>query len=118
MQQSRMPVANLQNLIVALDRRFLILQFLYVGSPNKHRTTLILPETLRVPHLLHIGLENFAFSIQSPLLHTAFGLKTLASQYPAISLLLPNSFTPATLPYAPTRDAGDQFSLPHCKSLC
>jgi len=89
----RMPVANLKNLIVAMDREFPILEFLYIGSPNKHKTTLILPKTLEAPHLLHIGLENFAFSIQSSLLLAAVGLKTLS-----LHNILPSAyFSPAGL---------------------
>jgi hypothetical protein len=88
-----MPVANLQNLIVAIDREFPMLEFLYIRSPNKHKTILILPKTLEAPHLLHVGLENFAFSIQSPLFLTAIGLTTLS-----LHNILPSAyFSPAVL---------------------
>ena len=85
----RMPVANLKNLIVAMDREFPILEFLYIGSPNKHKTALILPKTLEAPHLLHVGLENFAVPIQSPLFLTAVGLKTLS-----LHNILPSAYFP------------------------
>ena len=89
----RMPAANLRNLIAAMDGKLPILEFLYIGSPTKHGTTLILPQTLQAPRLLHIGLENFAFPIQSPLLMTAIGLTTLS-----LHNLLPSAyFSPSDL---------------------
>ena len=85
----RMPAVNLRKLIAAIDGEFPILEFLYIGSPTKHGTTLILPRTLRAPQLLHIGLENFAFPIQSSLLVTAVGLTTLS-----LHNILPSAYFP------------------------
>ena len=85
----RMPAANLRKLIAAIDGGFPILEFLYIGSPTKHGTTLVLPKTLQAPHLLHIGLENFAFPIQSSLLMTAVGLTTLS-----LHNILPSAYFP------------------------
>ena len=85
----RMPAANLRNLIAAMDGEFPILEFLYIGSPAKHGTTLIIPRTLQAPHLLHIGLENFTFPIQSPLLMTGVGLTTLS-----LHNILPSAYFP------------------------
>jgi len=85
----RMPAANLRKLIAAIDGGFPILEFLYIGSPTKHGTTLILPRTLQAPHLCHIGLENFAFPIQSPLLINAVGLTTLS-----LHNILPSAYFP------------------------
>jgi hypothetical protein len=57
-----------------------ILEFLYIGSPNKHSTTMILPETLRAPHLLHIGLEKLCI----------FYPVIMLNNYPTPHVILPN----------------------------
>ncbi|KAH9959302.1 hypothetical protein BC827DRAFT_1268851 [Russula dissimulans] len=70
-----MPVERLQKLVMSIDDEFQTLEYLYIMPPAKHDTGLILPETLRAPHLRHLMLRNFAFPIRSPLLT---GLVTLS----------------------------------------
>jgi len=73
----RMSVANLQKLIAALDGEFPMLEFLYMVPHTQHFRRLTLPDTFRAPHLSHLILNTFAFSIISPLLTTTTRLVTL-----------------------------------------
>src|SRR5712672_1845650 len=58
-----MPVPNLQKVIVALDKEFSMLEWLYIRPPAKQSTSLILPGSFRAPHLRHLKLSNFVFPI-------------------------------------------------------
>jgi hypothetical protein len=74
----RMPVADLQRLIVAMDEEYPILEFLVIAPLIvDNSATLIFPETLQAPHLRHLVLVGFALPIRSRLLTTAVGLVTL-----------------------------------------
>ena len=74
----RMPVSNLQKLIVAIDEEYPVLEYLIMAPPTEDKsTTLMLPETLQAPHLRHLVLIGFALPIGSRLLTTAVGLVTL-----------------------------------------
>jgi hypothetical protein len=73
----RMPVPNLQRLIVAIDDHFPILEYLYIAPNTKHEIILPLPRTLQAPQLRHLVL-NVACSIGSLLLTPAVGLVTLS----------------------------------------
>src|SRR5712672_3684502 len=79
-----MPVANLQNVTMAIDDKFPLLEYLYLEPLIKHDATLFgmlrVPKTLHAPHLRHLVLKKFAFSIKSRLLTTAVGLVTLSLQ--------------------------------------
>jgi hypothetical protein len=75
-----MPVPNLQKLIVAMDKEFPALDYLYIGPPTKHNTTLTLPQTFRAPQLRHLILINLAFPIGCPMLTTAADLVTFSLQ--------------------------------------
>ncbi len=73
-----MSASSLQKLITATDGEFPILEHLYIVSPIKHNTRVILPQTFQAPHLRHLILGNFAFQIGSPLLTATGGLVTLS----------------------------------------
>ena len=75
------PVTSLQKLIAAMDEEYPFLEYLIIAplppQLEDTSTVLILPETLRAPHLRHLTLEGFALPIGSRLLTTAVGLVTL-----------------------------------------
>lgn len=73
----RMSATNLQKLVAALDGEFPMLEFLYMVPHTQHFRRLIIPDTFRAPHLSHLILNTFAFSIISPLLTTTTRLVTL-----------------------------------------
>ena len=86
-----MPISGLQKLITAIDDKFPILEYLYIGPPMSHGMTLILPETFQAPQLRHLILFNFAFPVGSPLLTTAVGLVTFSLQMiPPFTYFHPN----------------------------
>ncbi len=72
------PAPNLQYLITAIDEEYPMLEYLTMAPLFKDKsTTLKLPETLRAPHLRHLGLFGFAIPNRSQLLTTAVHLVTL-----------------------------------------
>ena len=72
------PIQNLQNLIVSIDDEYPILEYLTMAPLFGDKSEkLILPETLRAPHLRHLGLFGFTIPRGSQLLATAIGLVTL-----------------------------------------
>ena len=73
----RLPVQTLQKLIVAINEEYSILEYLMLASPGQGDAVLILPETLRAPHLRHLLLGGFSLPIGSQLLTTAVGLVTI-----------------------------------------
>ena len=77
----RMSVPNLQKLLVALNDKFPMLEYLIISPPHKHIEGLTLPRTFQAPRLRHIMLVNFDFPIRSPLLTPAVGLVTLSLQF-------------------------------------
>ena len=76
----RMPVTSLhlQELIMAIDEEYPILEFLLI-SPwiGDEKTNLVLPETFYAPRLRHLVLVGFAIPIGCRLLTSAVGLVTL-----------------------------------------
>jgi hypothetical protein len=84
-----MPVPDLQKVIEALDNEFPMLEWLYIRPLAKQNTGLILPKSFRAPHLRHLKLSNFAFTIGSPLLTTAVGLVTLSLDWISPSVYFP-----------------------------
>ena len=80
-----MPFLKLQNLIIAIDEEYPILEYLILADRSEEKSTvLILPETLQTPHLRHVGIEG-SVPIRFQLLTTAVGLVTLclASHHPS-----------------------------------
>jgi len=77
----RMPVPNLQKLILAMDKEFPMLEYLYIAPPTKHNTTVTLPQAFRAQQLRQLILINFATPIGSPLIATAPDLVTLTLDY-------------------------------------
>ena len=57
-----MSVQNLQNLVMAIDGEFPVLEYLIMDpwTNLKEDTPLMLPETLQAPHLRHFMLGSFA----------------------------------------------------------
>jgi hypothetical protein len=72
----RLRVETLQELIVAINEEYPILEYLILESPEHGDTILILPETLQAPHLRHLQLFGFSLPIGSRLLTTAVNLVT------------------------------------------
>jgi hypothetical protein len=74
----RLPVIDLQKLIVAMDEEYPILEYLVIMQPiEDNSTTLKLPGTLQAPHLRHLVLHGVAFPVGSRLLTTAMLLVKL-----------------------------------------
>ncbi len=71
------PFSNLQQLIVAMDEEYPVLEYLVAGALKQDSTALTFPETLQAPHLRHLTLLGFALPIESRLFTTALGLVTL-----------------------------------------
>ena len=92
----------------ALDKEFPLLEYLHIQPMSPLDTNLLLPSTLRAPHLRHLVLHNFVFPTGSPLLvglvtlslectpSTNFGPKELLQQLPIMPHLetLRTSFYP------------------------
>ncbi|KAF8468600.1 hypothetical protein DFH94DRAFT_816366 [Russula ochroleuca] len=73
-----MPATNLQELIVAIDEEYPILEYLVIVRLTEGDSMILtFPETLQVPHLRHLMLFGFTLPIGSRLLTTAVGLVTL-----------------------------------------
>ena len=72
-----MLVPSLQKVVMAIDEEYPILEYLIILPLGNSSTALVLPETLRAPHLRHLMLSSFALPIGSLLLTTAVGLVTL-----------------------------------------
>jgi hypothetical protein len=71
------PLLSLQKLIMAIDDEYPILEYLILADPLKDkRTVLILPKTLRTPHLRHLTIDC-SIPTRFQLLTTAPGLVTL-----------------------------------------
>jgi hypothetical protein len=73
----KMHLLNLQKLLLGLDKEFPILEYLYIAPLTKPSSGLVLPNTFQAPHLCHLILTDFAFSMTSPLTMTTTGLVTL-----------------------------------------
>ncbi|KAH9955490.1 hypothetical protein BC827DRAFT_873161 [Russula dissimulans] len=71
------PVQNTQKILMALEDEFPILEFMWIRHMAEPKTCLMLPKSLRAPHLRNLVLTSFALPIGSPLLTTAVGLVTL-----------------------------------------
>ncbi|KAH9992553.1 hypothetical protein BJV74DRAFT_400624 [Russula compacta] len=52
------PSSNLRKLVVALDREFQMLEYLYIEPLTEDGKTLILPKTFKAPHLRQVVLRN------------------------------------------------------------
>jgi hypothetical protein len=71
------PVLKLQQLIMAIDGEYPILEYLILVDPPEDKSTVfILPETLQTPHLRHLAIDC-SIPIRFRLFTTAVGLVTL-----------------------------------------
>ncbi len=68
---------DLENLVMAIDGDFPILEYLIVVSPVLRSTALMLRKTLQSPHLKHLALEGFTYPIGPRLHPTAVGIVRL-----------------------------------------
>jgi hypothetical protein len=72
-----LPVLKLQELTMAIDEEYPILEYLILSVPlEDENTVLILPETLQIPHLRQLAI-SCSVPIRFQLLRTAVGLVTL-----------------------------------------
>jgi hypothetical protein len=73
------PAPKLGKFITAMDDQFPTLERLYMHSPRKEDTSLILPQTFQAPNLRHLSLWYTGIPIRSPslLLTTTGGLVSL-----------------------------------------
>ena len=72
------PILNLQKLIVYINEEYPILEYLTMAPLFSDKSANVkLPETLRAPHLRHLGLFGFTIPRGSQLLPAAVGLVTL-----------------------------------------
>ncbi|KAH9955476.1 hypothetical protein BC827DRAFT_1236658 [Russula dissimulans] len=80
----QMSISNLQKFVPAIDGEFPILEFLYIeppiGTTDDTSPRLMVSKTFRAPHLCHLALMNFNFTLESPLLSTSVPLVTLSLQ--------------------------------------
>jgi hypothetical protein len=67
-------------LIAAMGEEYPVLEYLYIATLTKQKTSLVLPRTLHAPQLRSLVLMNFAFPIMSPILSTATNIVTLLLQ--------------------------------------
>lgn len=74
----RLPVLNLRRLTMAMDEKFPMLEYLYIGPPTEHNTSLDFPPNFQAPALRNLLLKFFAFPIATPLLTTAVDIVTLS----------------------------------------
>jgi len=87
----RLPVSNLQRVIVAMDEKFPMLDYLYIGPPTEHNTSLDFPQNFQAPHLRNLLLKFFAFPIGIPLLTAAVDIVTLSlNSIPPSAFFHPN----------------------------
>ncbi|KAH9981792.1 hypothetical protein BJV74DRAFT_952824 [Russula compacta] len=77
----RMPIQNLQKVLLAIDDEFSMLEYVYLMPMAEDDMGLMLPKTFQAPHLRHLILINFAIPIRSPLLTPAVGLVTLSLEW-------------------------------------
>ena len=81
----RIPFMKLQNVIMAIDGEYPILEYLILMDLSQEKSTvLVLPETLHTPRLRHVVIAG-SVPIRSQLLTTAVDLVTLclASHHPS-----------------------------------
>jgi hypothetical protein len=87
----KMPLSILQELVLAMDGEFPMLEYLYI-TPSECNSWFILLDTFQAPRLRHLILTDFALPITSPLIETnSTGLVTLWLQhFPQSAYLHPN----------------------------
>ena len=87
----RLPVPILQRLTTAMDEKFPMLEYLYIGPPTEHNTSLDFPQNFQAPHLRNLLLKFFAFPIGIPLLATPVDIVTLSlNSIPPSAFFHPN----------------------------
>ena len=108
----RNPIPNLQRLVLALDGKYPILEFMliqhqsYLTPTNTNDTIVSIPETFQAPHLRHLVLMNFDIPIGSPLLMTMANLVTLS-----LDLIPPSAY------FHPNALLQRILLMPHLKTL-
>jgi hypothetical protein len=97
----RMPIRNVQRLIMAIDGEYLMLEALVMLHPTgDNSANVILPQTFRAPRLQRLVLGDFAFPTGSPFLATVMGRLVTLRLYLSCSFA---SFWPNILfQYLPT----------------
>ena len=88
------PVLQLRNLMVAIDEEYPVLEYLIILPSTVDRSgTLMLPETLQVPHLRYLALKGVALPMGSRFLTTAVRLVTfcLSMDYPSAYYFVPST---------------------------
>jgi hypothetical protein len=77
------PIQNLQNLVMAIDEEFPILEYLIIDPRLKDTKTfkLTLTETLQAPNLHHLVLSSFTCSIRSRLPRVQWALSHSILRY-------------------------------------
>ena len=93
----RKSVSILEKLVVALDGEFPILEFLLIDDNRfirpviNYTMNLNLPETFHAPHVRQLMLDNFATSIESPILKAMGNLVSLSlGKIPSSGYFPPN----------------------------
>jgi len=71
------PISDSQDLIVAIDNEFPMLEYLCIGNTVDDPTAWMLPKTFQAPHLRYLTLIGVVCSVRSLLLTSAVGLVTL-----------------------------------------
>jgi hypothetical protein len=76
---------------MAMDEKFPMLEYLYIGPPTEHNTSLDFPRNFQAPHLRNLLLKFFAIPIGTPLLTTAVDIVTLSlNSIPPSAFFHPN----------------------------
>jgi hypothetical protein len=103
----RMPVPNLQELIVAMEEEYPMLEYLYIATLTKKKTSLVLPRTTTtLPGLHELCLSNNvpnACDCLEP-------RHALASEDPPICLFPPELFDSTAFVHASVGDPRDVVS--------
>jgi hypothetical protein len=87
----RLPVSTLRRITMAMDEKFPRLEYLYIGPPTEHNTSLDFPQNFQAPHLRNLLLKFFAFPIGIPLLTTTVDIVTLSlNSIPPSTFFHPN----------------------------
>jgi hypothetical protein len=82
-------VLELQKLVKAIDGEYPNLEYLFLKIQHRdRRTVVVLPETLKTPHLRHLEIYG-SIPIQFPLLSTAVGLVSLDLRFHHRSTYVP-----------------------------
>ena len=105
----QLPASNFQRLILAIDREFPMLEYLYFAS--RRDTSLIFTKAFRAPHLRPHN-DEYRLSNRIAITHDTCGpCHTLTSTRPPICILLTKLFAQLALTHAPAGDTPCFFFL-------